>query len=182
MAYTFDENDIDDEDRDFFEEYQDDIFDGVKNMLKICCFSEDYRSFPMWDHYANGYRGVCIEYNTDKLKECKPIGVKYSNKVFNDYPKGARNDFEFIITSIAGCILTKNKDYSHEKEWRYFTSVFTDDYVDIGDAINCVYIGDRCHRYKNKIAKLCYDNDIDVVFLKTSKNKFDFEEYFSSKP
>lgn len=96
--------------------------------------------------------------------------------------RGLEMILSLLLHQSRAVFLQKNKDYSHEKEWRYFTSVFTDDYVDIGDAINCVYIGDRCHRYKNKIAKLCYDNDIDVVFLKTSKNKFDFEEYFSSKP
>ena len=44
--------------------------------IKICCFTESNQNTAMWSHYANQYKGVCIEYNTNLIKLVK--NSKYS--------------------------------------------------------------------------------------------------------
>ena len=39
------------------------FFDKIRSCVKICCFSETYTNIPMWNHYANEYKGICIQYN-----------------------------------------------------------------------------------------------------------------------
>lgn len=152
------------------------IPDIIKEFLTICCFAEDYKSFPMWDHYANQYTGVCIEYDCSKLiKYAAPFKVKYSKKAFASFPKKANNEFEFLMSSLVGCVLTKNNEYSYEKEWRYFNGSFENE-IDIKDSINRVYLGDKCVRYSKQIIQICQDNNIEVIRLKTCRDKYDFEE------
>ncbi|MBE6528017.1 MAG: DUF2971 domain-containing protein [Thermoplasmata archaeon] len=164
------------EDTSDAEQMMKEILDTPKDLLTICCFAEDYRSFPMWDHYARQYTGVCIEYDGSKLKNCAaPFQVKYSKKSFSSFPKRTKNDFEFIMDSLIGSILTKNKDYCYEKEWRYFNGSFEDE-IDIKDSISRVYIGAKCTRYNKQIIQTCKSNGIEVIRLKTCSSKFEFEE------
>lgn len=39
----------------------------VKSDYRIACFSETPYNLPMWNHYANGHRGICLEYDTLKF-------------------------------------------------------------------------------------------------------------------
>jgi hypothetical protein len=35
----------------------------------IYCFSKQWRSIPMWSHYADKHKGICIRFNIDKESE-----------------------------------------------------------------------------------------------------------------
>ncbi len=38
-----------------------------QTLAKVCCFSADSLSLPMWAHYADAHAGFCIEYTLDSL-------------------------------------------------------------------------------------------------------------------
>lgn len=40
---------------------------GTKENIHLACFSETYKSILMWSHYANNYKGFCVEYNFKEL-------------------------------------------------------------------------------------------------------------------
>ena len=155
----------------------DEFIDKWKKDLGICCFCEKYDSFSMWDRYADGYKGICIEYDLPKLKLNKvvPIAVNYSKNAYEYCNKDVDNLFEYLLTSIIGSILTKNIEYSTEKEWRYISAINKPN-VHVPESIKRVYLGTNCSKNKKKIIHACRKKGIEVIELTASRHNYSFNE------
>lgn len=70
----------------------------------------------MWAHYADGYSGLCIEYDFAKSKDKAFLEgiakVEYTNK------KPCVEQFENEEEYVSRTILTKSECWSYEREWR----------------------------------------------------------------
>ena len=78
---------------------QDNFYIYLKELLKdiledeygITCFSEVNDDILMWSHYADSHRGICLEFDRDKLSKSEVIrstGLKLENiKPLNGVPK-----------------------------------------------------------------------------------------------
>jgi len=92
----------------------------------VASFSKKWNSAPMWDKYANGFKGVCIEIEIDE-KEYRIGEVIYNNKEVSmiiDEDNPNQYDGMFPLYSKEDIpiesILTKKKDWSFEREVRVF--------------------------------------------------------------
>jgi len=100
-------------------------YENIFNMNRITSFSEDSKNLPMWQHYADAHRGVCLAYDMSGLdiitsnalypvlyvKELPDV-VKFS---FEHFGKDEKPPFGITLYH---CI-HKLADWSYEKEWRY---------------------------------------------------------------
>ncbi len=101
--------------------------------LTVTCFSASgWDNQLMWSHYANSYSGICVEYDFSKMN--KFIGFMYPVKYSSVRPTVSIKDFgltdlkkdengkylteEVNISAIFSYLLTKNKCWSYEQEWR----------------------------------------------------------------
>lgn len=93
---------------------------NISNMY-ICSLSETNKSSAMWAHYADEFRGFCLEYDFSKILWaqlwCFLNPVIYTNVIpdFSEYFAN-RNNFNNLISVYAAMI--KAKDWSYEHEWR----------------------------------------------------------------
>lgn len=110
-------------------------FQKLSGGFRICCFSERSDSILMWSHYANYHKGICIEYDFDKLNEqYKNTMLKeiFDISIFNElYPIVYSEKFPIIkekITkeSVMKAFTTKYIDWKYECEWRMITNAFDD--------------------------------------------------------
>lgn len=92
--------------------------DYMRQILRVACFSENKNNLPMWNHYANGYKGVCLEYTTEDIKNPFTVNrlfpVVYVNELpeFDFFECNKRQErSDFICTR-------KLSDWSYEEEWR----------------------------------------------------------------
>ena len=94
---------------------------------RIVCFSEEWNSSPMWNHYANEHKGVVLVFRcVDELNSAtlcaKP--VYYSNDTLKyNSARGIAELFfyepEFAIRRfIHEYTHTKTADWAYEREWR----------------------------------------------------------------
>lgn len=107
---------------------QEECLKSLQNIAYLKCFSETYDNNLMWSHYADSYRGVCIEYDIAKLsdentiKQLFPVYYSKSREVFydmeilNDYMRGVR-DMKRLEDS-KGIFLSKADHWKYEREWR----------------------------------------------------------------
>ena len=68
-----------------FKKVLSDLEDKIKNKTSIICLTEDYCINPMWAHYADNHKGVCIEYdfeNISLLKYGKENYIKHKNDIY----------------------------------------------------------------------------------------------------
>jgi hypothetical protein len=95
-------------------------FNKVLELAKIACFTEDCYNLLMWSHYANGHRGVCFEFDINKLDIIDKIFlVIYSATLpdileFNVTKNSIFHDFYGHI--IYHC-LHKLNYWNYENEW-----------------------------------------------------------------
>ena len=96
-------------------------WDKVKETVSIACFSEKYDINPMWAHYADNHKGICVEYNfwEDKLLRDICFPVYYVDKAYNNYIcLKILKEFKAKNRLISQLFLKKGKSWNYEKEWR----------------------------------------------------------------
>src|ERR1700690_3587064 len=74
----------------------------------------------MWSHYADGHRGLCLEFDTIYLPFNDPQKLK---KVIYSNDRPVLNPVEFLIKDRIEItpLITKSKKWKYEKEWRLIT-------------------------------------------------------------
>ena len=105
--------------------------------LTVVCFSASgWDNQLMWAHYANSYSGICVEYDFEKMN--KFIGFMYPVKYSCDRPtltlrdlgidkfetdeSGKLKTVEPDMSAILSYMLSKNKCWEYEDEWRIINS------------------------------------------------------------
>ena len=87
----------------------------------IACFSATVADIMMWSHYADGHRGLCLEFDTAQPPFNKAQEVHYVDTppllspvdVLVEDPSDDKND-----TLLRAFVLTKARCWSYEQEWR----------------------------------------------------------------
>lgn len=136
--------------------YQDEILKEM-NQIRICSLSKNMSNPLMWAHYADGFRGICIELEIDESKldlreiTYSPFTPIPSDEPAWDYEEGedvAMSTKEWAIVALNG----KYEDWEYEEEWRIFSE---EKYIDQGCRVTAVYFGTRTSSiYKNILRKI----------------------------
>lgn len=114
-------------------------WDEIGKLVFIKCFSENWNNLLMWAHYADGGRGMCVEYDLAQLKRNEPIlrylyPVHYSSERYikdgltdlhseiQDYQRCSKSGNPFASSSwlnnLMAFYLTKSSEWEYEQEWR----------------------------------------------------------------
>lgn len=104
-----------------FEEFNSAMTDMAQKMIRLACFSTTPNNLPMWHHYTNGHTGICLEYNTQDIRNVYQINrlfpVYYVDKMpdmtklFLDKTQPAYRVMDYLA-------IHKLIDWSYENEWR----------------------------------------------------------------
>ena len=102
---------------------QDDSSESLLRILAdaaIFCVSEVPDNLLLWAHYADAYKGYCLGYAAYVVPNPRILHpVRYVDRI----PTALRG--RSILSSqelLEGCLLTKPKDWSYEREWRFIMS------------------------------------------------------------
>lgn len=88
--------------------------------LGVLCLSESPDDIIMWSHYADGHRGIVLQFDKEELESVPDFSyfkeVEYKNNILtlrdlNNYT-GAPNELARLI------LLMKTERWSYENEWR----------------------------------------------------------------
>jgi hypothetical protein len=114
-----------------------DMFDALRNLIRVGCFTTNSNSVVMWSHYANRHTGICVEFSGSSMLSSKRFlelvhPVQYADKLFDlvqifstvlpeidpgETPSssvpGVNPDCWPIL---AAC--QKSEEWSYENEWR----------------------------------------------------------------
>ena len=167
------------------------ISDISKNLYRIASFSESPDNIPMWYHYTDNHKGVCLEYDKNSIDDLDHIfpaiytkelpdvtGVMFGNQNFYSV-----NIFEYLA-------FHKAHDWRYENEWRmimyprYIYDKRDDvplDFYDKGVQIDFVkpskvILGIRIsQKHKKIILKMCNKAGIPVVQARDNHFSLDVE-------
>lgn len=49
-----------------------------KNLARICCFSKSCDKIPMWSHYSNSFKGICLKFKTNN--QFNLLGINFEKE------------------------------------------------------------------------------------------------------
>lgn len=89
------------------------------NDLGCSCFTESNTEILMWSHYANGHKGMCLEFDTSYEPFNRAFNVNYSNEFPSvSIVKLLMDSREISLTEeTLKPLLTKYTAWKYEKEW-----------------------------------------------------------------
>lgn len=152
---------------------------SYKEEIVISCFSEVNNSKLMWAHYADGYSGLCIEYDFAKSKDKAFLEgiakVEYTNK------KPCVEQFENEEEYVSRTILTKSECWSYEREWRSrkigeYSMWKSKSYpiIKVKDYITAIYLGcNMPYEYQNEIIKQYKNTGVKVFKMELCEDIYD---------
>ena len=88
------------------------------NSHGIASFSEIHDHEPMWAHYADGFRGMCVAYRLSRLLSGLPKSVEFVRMAYSEEApvllKGKKTDQQLAKLILS----TKTIRWASEREWR----------------------------------------------------------------
>ncbi|KQU93893.1 hypothetical protein ASC68_19615 [Devosia sp. Root105] len=91
-----------------------------KASLGLACFSEVPESPLMWAHYADAFRGICIEYDFEVLRSGLPDATSFCRISYADRMLDVGTNLRDTDTLARWIMATKSQGWAYEREWRLF--------------------------------------------------------------
>jgi hypothetical protein len=162
-----------------FEKKLRDKQDELLNKRGCTCFSEVNDNILMWSHYADGHKGICLEFDTSSSLFGKAKKVDYFPNLPSINPIkllfGSDNE---IVEEIKKTLFTKYKCWDYEKEWRLYHKEPNKEYG-YGTALKSVYFGLAVNSADLEIVCLTLKGqNKDIKFYKAYKDKSKYALYF----
>ena len=157
-------------------EYWKQYAENVRNKLFLCCFSKKLHSPTMWAHYANNYRGFCLEFEIVDPHNLWEVDYSYGKNPLNCEIEGLRNDlledritrertFQCLEKLHIHWATSKYGDWEYEDEIRALFTDLDDEsnvvYDKIGIKLSAIIIGHNCSIEHRKIL-LCIANSLKI--------------------
>lgn len=157
------------------------LAEKMKNLFLVGCLCTSYKNRLMWSHYADSHKGFCIEYDfsepEDELLSKLPLPVVYSEKRPSVPWKAAINNseenMEEAYAEIMMGLLTKDKDWEYENEWRILIGA-TEDSELVMPKVSCIYLGASIEKEnRDKVIAIAKERNIPVKQMKVDRGAYD---------
>lgn len=143
----------------------------------VACFAKKFDNILMWSHYADGHRGLCLEFDTRFPPFNDPQKL---HKVIYDNHRPTLSPIEFIVNGFIPVtpLITKSRKWEYEKEWRLITPHGNSSIEYDPKALTGIYFGCLMpDAQKRKIATMPANSAPHLFCMKTSTTEFKLE-YF----
>jgi hypothetical protein len=141
----------------------------------VACFTQNFDSILMWSHYADGHRGLCLEFDTNYVPFRER---KYLHQIIyrNSYPLLSPFDLIQSPDKLIYPLITKSKKWKYEEEWRIILKVGNSEIYYDPRALTGIYFGCAMpDNQKRLIAALPAKSAARLCYMKRSSTKFKLE-------
>lgn len=116
-------------------EYLEQVREG-KQRLRITALSKNFSNLLLWAHYADGFKGICIELDVQESPAFQVQEVVYSpfSVIFGN---SDHHQIDHVVRSI---LRTKNEVWEYEEEMRILSER---QFIDTGIKVKKVLLGVR---------------------------------------
>lgn len=157
------------------------LAEKMKNLFLVGCVCTSYKNRLMWSHYADSHKGFCIEYDfsepEDEILSKLPLPVVYSEKRPSVPWKAAidnsEENMEEAYAEIMMGLLTKDKEWEYENEWRILIGA-TEDSELVMPKVSCIYLGASIEKEnRDKVIAIAKERNIPVKQMKVDRGAYD---------
>ena len=157
------------------------LAEKMKTLFLVGCLCTSYKNRLMWSHYADSHKGFCIEYDfsepEDEILQKLPLPVVYSEKRPSVPWKAAidnsEENMEEAYAEIMMGLLTKDKEWEYENEWRILIGG-TEDSELVMPKVSCIYLGASIEKEnRDKVIAIAKERNIPVKQMKVDRGAYD---------
>ena len=134
-----------------------------KQQLRICSFSKSLSNLLLWAHYADGFKGICIEVEIPDGSMPELEDVVYSPYSLLLLPNDI-DECKYLSRDVLCC---KNQAWDYEEEVRIIT---TEEYVNDGFSFESVYFGLRTPRVMKKSLSVLVPQHVTLYETKIGRD------------
>ncbi|WP_195945881.1 DUF2971 domain-containing protein [Paraclostridium bifermentans] len=174
-------------------------FDRIRDGLKISCFTDDHLyNLPMWAHYTNNHKGLCLEFKIENPSYLYPVTYLNTKKLsanttihnfislmykldLGTLTEEENEELLKISNLIINIFSTKEKLWEYEREYRIFypdekniQGGFLVDMKELGLKLTGIYLGNKIEKIYEDELKII-SKDIDVNIYKMYVDELDEE-------
>ncbi|WDP88512.1 MAG: DUF2971 domain-containing protein [Desulfobacter sp.] len=161
----------------------------ARDTFRICCFSEDPYSMPMWYHYAERHQGFCLVYELNRSRKDIPLmaniwPVLYVKTFLDSTQYFKSKDQRQMINAIFFATIHKAYDWRAEKEWRLIV-LKKNNNAGVTYPFKkplAIYLGNEMKKEnKEQLTNIAFDRQIAIYEMRPSKNEYKMEPKLISK-
>lgn len=155
----------------------------IKNAIHstgIASFSEVNDHEPMWAHYADQFRGMCIQYNLNRLINGLPDNISITRMLYSENAPVLLSDTTTASVDDRArlCLSSKTVRWASEREWRAFAPRSGRAYCDIPKTVTKIYLRPRVNKEdESKILSLGRKLNIQVLKMELNGYSISFKQY-----
>lgn len=111
--------------------------------MGIASFSEVYDHEPMWAHYADHFKGMCIQYNLSRLLKGLDEDTAITRMMYSEKEPVLLSDSSSAIERARLSLSCKTVRWASEREWRIFIeNKGRSEYGDVA-TVRRIFLGSR---------------------------------------
>lgn len=157
------------------------LAEKMKSLFLVGCLCTSYKNRLMWSHYADSHKGFCIEYDfsesEDEILSKLPLPVVYSEKrplvPWKAAIDNSVENMEEAYAEIMMGLLTKDKEWEYENEWRILIGATEDSELAM-PKVSCIYLGASIEKEnRDKIVAIAKEQNIPVKQMKVDRGAYD---------
>lgn len=111
--------------------------------LGVASFSEVHDHEPMWAHYADEFKGMCIQYNLNKLLRGLGPGTAITRMMYSEQEPVLVDDSSTSVDRARKCLSSKTARWASEREWRLFNVQRGEASYGDPSTVTRIYVGSR---------------------------------------
>ncbi|HEX8483668.1 MAG TPA: DUF2971 domain-containing protein [Allosphingosinicella sp.] len=111
--------------------------------LGVASFSEVHNHEPMWAHYADEFKGMCIQYNLNKLLKGLGPGTAITRMMYSKQEPVLIDDSSNAVDRARKCLSSKTVRWASEREWRVFSERRGEAGYEERSTVTRIYLGSR---------------------------------------
>lgn len=142
--------------------------------LGVASFSEVHNHEPMWAHYADEFKGICIQYNMNKLLKGLGPGIGMTRMMYSEQEPVLVDDSSNAVDRARKCLSSKTVRWSNEREWRIFSDCRGEASYEDCSTITRIYLGSRISE-EDELSVLAAARELGVPVSKMDINAYALE-------
>lgn len=148
---------------------------ALENM-GIASMSEVYDHEPMWAHYADQFRGMCVQYSLNRLLKGLDADIAITRMMYSEIEPVLLDDKSNAVDRARLCLSSKTVRWASEREWRLFKDQQGEArYTDL-KTVTKVFLGARVSQADEQIVRKAASTlNISVVKMEIAAYSITFK-------
>jgi Protein of unknown function (DUF2971) len=151
------------------------IQQALKNM-GIASMSEVNDHEPMWAHYADQFKGMCVQYSLNRLLKGMDANIAITRMMYSEIEPVLLDDRSNAVDRARLCLSSKTVRWASEREWRLFRDSEGEARYKDMKTVTKIFLGSRVNKDNEQLVRNAADTlNVSVVKMEIDAYSITFK-------